>query len=363
MKSKEIGIINLFYSNVNYGAVLQAYALQEHLVELGYNAKVINFRNFSRLPYRAIWALLKSFIFPNPFEKFRQKYIRLTSVFFWPFQIKKIIPKFDTFIVGSDQVWRPLPKAAKLKNKHNIFFLGFVPYYSKRIAYAASFGLSKWDDNGNSRYTEIIKNELQKFNSISVRELSAITICKEIFNVNAVQVLDPTLLIGRDIFDKIIVANNVSSSEIIYYNLDSCSDFNLALEFLSKKLQKEIKNIYYKSHKKIFNSDYFDYYSVDEWLSQIKNAEIVITDSYHCVCFCILFEKEFIYYPNITGGMTRIESLLGTLDLLDRIYLSYDDIKKRFDWKQRIDYKKVNNILSSERLKSNEFLNESLSKQ
>jgi len=357
MKSKKIGIINYYYSNENYGAVLQAYALQDYLINLGYDTKIINFRNFSRWPHRALLTALKTFIFSNPFERFRRKWLKLTPNYFWASQLDKALPDFDTFIVGSDQVWRVFFGNSVARFPHTTFFLSFVPKGKKRIAYGASFGVDYWDVGVNISYTDIVKQEIKKFTAISVRESSGIAICKDVFGVEAIQVLDPTLLVGRTYFEQIIGNNNrKSKGGIIYYKLDTDTDFDATIGFLKHDLETFATNIYYLSVKSVLSKNVFSFYEVDDWLREIRDAELVVTDSFHCVCFCILFEKKFIYYPNKVRGMARLESLLGLLGLKDRIFVSSEDVKNRNIWKQPIDYANVNNILNIERIKSHVFL-------
>jgi hypothetical protein len=360
MRSKKIGILNFYYSNKNYGAVLQAYALQYYLRNLGYDAKTLNFRNFPRRPDRILRTALITFVFSNPFKRFRRKWLRLsTPNYLWAAQLNKAILDFDTFIVGSDQVWRANPVT---RFRHTAYFLSFVPKIKKRIAYAASFGIDHWAVSIKAPYTEIVKQEMKHFNSISVRESTGIDICKDVFGVKATQVLDPTLLVDRSCFDSIIGNDKKKSvCGIVYYKLDVDTDFDITISHLSHELNAVATNIYYSSMKTILGEKLFSYYEVHEWLQKIRDAELVVTDSFHCICFCILFEKEFIYYPNKKRGMTRLESLLGLLGLTERIFISSEDLKNRNDWTRPIDYLIVNNILDLERSKSDLFLKNALS--
>jgi len=363
MISKKIGILNYYYSNENYGAVLQAYAIQDYLINLGYNVQILNFRNFPRRPDRAIVTAIKSFIISNPFERFRKKWIKLsTPNYFWYSQLNNAFLDFDTFIVGSDQVWRASFGNSVAHFPHTAYYLSFVPENKKRIAYGVSFGLDHWDVGLNIAFTAIAKREIEKFNSISVRESSGITICKDIFGVEATQVLDPTLLVGRSYFDRII-DNDIKDSlgGIIYYKLDTDTDFDASIRFLSNELKIAATNIYYSSVKTVLNEKIFSFYEVNDWLREIRDAELVVTDSFHCICFCILFEKKFIYYPNKKRGMARLESLLGLIGLTDRIFVSSEEIRNTNIWNQSIDYVKVNNILDTERSISAHFLKKALS--
>lgn len=361
MESQRIGILNYYYSNENYGAVLQAYALQEYLIALGYDAWIINFRNFPRRPDRALKVACRSYIFPNPFEKFRKKWLKLSKPYWWSVQLKDAGLNFDVFIVGSDQMWRADFSNTKVHLPHTAYYLSFVPLNKKRIAYGVSFGIDNWDVGSNIAYKNTVKQEIARFNAISVRETSGISICKRIFEVEAVQVLDPTLLVGRDYFDRIIDDEGCDAErDIVYYKLDTNKDFDTSIHYLSEELGCCAKNIYYSSVKNVLGENHFCYYDVDQWLKAIRDARLVVTDSFHCICFCLLFGKKFVYYPNQHRGMTRLESLLGMIDLTDRIFKSSEELKQRNSWRQTIDYDKVNRILDRERNKSVQFLENAL---
>ena len=364
MKSKKVGILNYYYSNENFGAVLQCYALQSYICDLGFDSYTIDFRNFPRRPDRALETFIKTYILQNPFEKFRKKWLKLSRrTYFWAFQLKGKFSDYEAFIVGSDQVWRATLGDQVLRFPHAIYFLSFVPQGKKRIAYGVSFGTNKWDVGMNSFYTELVKTEVQKFDHISVRESSGINICNEIFECNAVKVLDPVLLVGRHYFDRIIGSKPQSiKKEIIFYKLDINQTFEDMIDILSFQMKLPSRNIYYASAKKFLNKQFFSFIDVEEWLIKIRDGELIITDSYHCVCFCLLFEKQFIYFPNEKRGMDRLMDLLGLVGLLDRIYVSIDDLKTRHCWQDKIEYGSVNKILQLERAKSNSFLLHALEK-
>ncbi|WP_175058047.1 polysaccharide pyruvyl transferase family protein [Escherichia coli] len=116
------------------------------------------------------------------------------------------------------------------------------------------------------------------------------------------------------------------------------------------------KNIYYNQV-----DGRNEYYSVPEWLSNIKNANFVITDSFHCVCFCLLFQKEFLCCVNESRGLSRLQSLLGMLELTDRICSSKDDFDNKLNSLKPIDYSKVGDILNKHRDISKAFLLSNLS--
>lgn len=360
MKSRKIAILNFYYTISNYGAVLQAYALEKYLLALGYDAYTLNFRNFSRRPDMFLRMILRFWFQSNSFSRFRKKWLRLTHpAYFWMWQLNGAKWDFDTFIVGSDQVWRLNAKARFL----SAYYLPFLSGSEKRIAYAVSFGQNFWEAKTNVCLTDAARNEVEKFNSLSVRESSGVRICQEIFGVEAEHVLDPTLLAGREYFDTVIGAGydaRDGDENIVYYKLDVDGDFDQCLGYLSEKLMRPVKNIYYSKIKRSLTGKQYIYFEVEDWLREIRDAEFVITDSFHCICFCLLFEKQFVYFPNAERGLTRLESLLGLLGLKERIYYSLEDLQSRRGWEDTINYNAVNKILAFERKKSALFLKNAL---
>ncbi|MGK0254608.1 MAG: hypothetical protein ACI9OE_002113 [Mariniflexile sp.] len=368
MKTK-IGILNFQHSNHNYGAVLQAAALEHFLKGMNFEVEHVNvvpleekrtlklkFRNFIGNILRQL-NIKKQGSFPKVydslvFENFRLKWInRSEEIFNHPTELTLVKNKYMAVIVGSDQVWRP----DYTRQFYKSYFLDFCGENTKRISYAASFGKDKWS---NQDLITDVKIELNKFDFISVRENSGVDICKEFFDVKATHVLDPTLLVGRSFFEKIIsnasLKTETKFSEIVFYKLSIEDEFLNQVNLISEKMNCAFENIYYfKENNK------FKYNNVEDWLLKIKSSKLVITDSFHCVCFSILFEKEFLYYANESKGMTRLESLLEKLELSDRICCSPKDLYKMQT--SSIDYAKVHKKLDLLRQHSESFLISSLS--
>ena len=367
---KNIGIVNYHYSNHNYGAVLQAAALHCYVnKELGYQSEHINY-----MPKRVKvkWhAKLKSLVkailmdlglkdkkithdsFTNPeiFQEFRDKWLPTSAKTFHSLgELKQSNLDYSHVIVGSDQVWRP----SYTGNSSLVYFLAFLNAGVKKISYAASFGNDFWELNEEG--TAKIATEIKSFDAISVREKSGVDICKNTFEVSAEHVLDPTLLVGRGLFDDIIDEKPVDDvSDIVYYKLDIDSDFEVFINNAAATLNFTKKNIYYSSKGRAHY-----YRPVDSWLRNIKESKLVITDSFHCVCFAILFEVPFVYYPNDNRGLTRLESLLSLLDLTHHIYRGDVDPVELTQRLMNIDYEVVNRKLANLRASSAKFLADAL---
>ena len=207
-----------------------------------------------------------------------------------------------------------------------------------------------------------MKGSLADFSAISVRESTGIDICKQVFEQNAIHVLDPTLLIGQGFFEKIINSekniHNKSYNDLVFYKLDKDAFFDEFVHNLSQNNNWTIEDIYYR---KVQGNYYYN--EVHDWLAKIKNSKFVITDSFHCVCFAILFQKEFLYYPNNKNrGMSRITSLMEQLEIGNRIYCVDSTLGENLSLlSDEIDFIKVEILLSELREKSKIFLKNSLS--
>lgn len=368
-RTNKIGLLNFHYSTHNYGAVLQAAALKHFFDKNGYEAEQINFipkeRIISLYRLRHEIGKLKNNLLnkdknkditkvknSSVFEEFRRDWIYTAKS--QPItnhkQLTKIKHQYFAIVVGSDQVWRP----SMTQDYGLAYFLSFAGKNTKRISYAASFGVDYWK-SGLIPFMKLrAKTELKKFTAISVREDSGVEICREHFDVRAEHVLDPTLLIGRDFFDSIIDSHPKKHSEesICYYKIDMPQSFVDALDCFAEDIGSSITNIYY--------SECNGFLPVHEWLSLIRDSKVIITDSFHCVCFSILFNRPFIYIPNEGRGMTRIQSILSELGLEELICKDITKVNAYFNFSKSIDYNPVNEKLNNLREKSEKFLSTSL---
>lgn len=364
----KIGLLNFHYSDHNYGAVLQAAALQRAVINLGFKeTENINFipptpkktlKNKVGDLLRALGLKAKheraQVSHNGEFEKFRQEYIKTSNVYHSSQELSK--SNYSAIIVGSDQVFRPAMTQANASS----YFLDFVSdNATTKIAYAASFGVDKWEaSNPYAANITHFKTLLQDFSAISVREDSGVDICKKTFNVTATQVLDPTLLIGESFFHDMIKQNiddySTYKGKLVYYKLDCDQTFFNCLDRLTDETGLLQENIYYG----VDNTNRQSYLPVKAWLSAIYNSDLVVTDSFHCVCLSILFRKEFICVANPDRGIARLSSLLEPLGLENRLYDSSDNV----DYKKltKIEWDKVENELEKKRIHSFSFLKTSL---
>lgn len=351
-----IGLLTLQIHR-NYGGTLQNFALQKVLRELGHDPITIN-RRPPRNEVRYWLSLVKYCIYKifrrdvsgvfyfmhtkmgQKFYPFVKKYIRLTT----PVSnySNDILKKYncDIVIVGSDQVWRRGFFPPDFIRNYFGEFLGDNPI--PRIAYAASFGVGEWDYEIELTYK--CKKLANRFTAISTREDSGVKLCNDYLSYSgAVGVLDPTMLLDLDDYLELCTDVPQKHNNFLFaYILDPNEENIRIINSLSVKL---------KLTPIIVSAEFQSKYSVEEWISFFRDADFVITDSFHGTVFSIIFNKQFRTISNGQRGNERIFSLFNRFDLYDRI-ISYDKI----DLIKDIEYSKINDKVKQWQVKSFQFL-------
>ncbi len=347
----------------NYGGLLQAYALQHYLKSIGCDVKTIDRRtpdstsipvkthliNVLRLlagRIKSIPTTKKQFLVLKHLAEFRDQKLTMTETITSEDGIRDYArnQNADAFIVGSDQVWRPRYSPSILN-----FYLDFLDDVSspaKRIAYAASFGVDAWEYP--HEVTERCKSLIKKFDAVSVREQSAVELCKSKLNMNVAWVVDPTLLLDVSDYLELIKTCGVNNNKdcVISYVLDPDLDKRSIADIVSHTVSKKVVSI--RPERKISQVRHRDisqcvYPRVEEWLQSIKEASFVVTDSFHGTVFAILFNKPFIAIGNSSRGMARFESLLSHFGLVNRLVENSNEVTQQLIH-QKIDWAPVNNI-------------------
>ena len=331
-----IGILTFHWAQ-NYGAVLQCYALKSKLEDMGHEVLIID-----RLPkYQGI---LRRFYhrFSYKYAMSWWKFSRFNQHWLVPktrrYTTQKSLEKFelkeqlDAVIVGSDQVWR-------WEIMGYNYFLDFIRKGNvRKYAYAASFGLSHWESQELD--TNQVRLLLKDFDAISVREQSGVFLCERLFDVAARLVVDPTLLYDSEFYEGVFLHNRPKESahKVVSYILgEENLEESLKISQWAESLGMFYRELYwtrigYPALKK--GTNFFFHLSVEEWLDEIRNAAYVITNSFHCMVFAILFRKKFVVLDNVSGGSDRIRTLLSALQLKHRFFTSSDDfyqVKKMLD--------------------------------
>lgn len=346
LKNRNIGILT-FHGESNYGAFLQTFALSEVLKSLGYNVVIIDFR-LPKISKGFVKDLFKSILVNKRiFDSARGSFIELTTECYSnSSELKAKFPVQDLYIVGSDQVWNE----EITKEVRDTYFFDFLPDNKKRIAYAASFGAEEW--LYNEQDTAEIKTLLDKFYAISVREKSAVQYCKEKLGLNVLQVLDPTLLLGD--YSRIAGKNIPEMNNLVCFKFEKDESFFEFAKKLGKKSDKRVVFLNNNRPVKKVKSIYFP--TIKKWLETIGGASLVVTDSFHGLCFSILYQRQFIVIPGNKGRFIRLYSLLELLGLTSRVFYSYEEVFETDKWRDSIDYVAVYDKLKKERLNSINFL-------
>ncbi len=355
-----IGIVTQPLRN-NYGGILQNYALQQVLKRLGHIPVTIDF--IPQMPlWRFVLSTCKTFVLyfipgrRRPFvfyrtrrkprmQAFVEKHIVCTRTV--RKYTSRLLHKYriEALVVGSDQVWRPC------YNRYpEDMFLRFARHAEMRkVAYAASFGVS--DLEFDERLLQRCMPLLQRFDRISVREASGVDLCRNYFHAEAEHVLDPTLLLCKEDYKQVCTGVPKHSGKFLAcYILDPTEEQQRHIDRMAHHLH--LKPIYFTAGLKVP-------LSVEEWLAMFRDAECVVTDSFHGTAFSIIFGKPFITIVNKARGADRFVSLLRILGLESRLISSVEELTEEL-YSTPVDWQTVDAALSVAREKSMVYLEKTL---
>lgn len=372
----KIGILTLPL-HTNYGGILQAYALQTVLERMGHEvfvfdrpyliirSKLKNSLIFTKHIIKKILGMKTSFVNPEKYNERENAKRRYTNVFIQKYIKRRLINNYcqikphdyDAIVVGSDQIWR---RRFMPYQDVKIAFLNFTKGYDiKRIAYAASFGIDYWDFT--EKDTNIIKDSIRQFDAVSTREDSGVSLCKQYLGYNnAIQVLDPTLLLERKDYESLIGNNDNTykpKGQLMLYILNYNDEKKQFISQVSNRLNLNPFETNSKYEVKGASLDEIVQPPVEQWLRSFRDSSYVITDSFHACVFSILFHKPFIVIGNKSRGLARFQSLLSLFELEDRMLIDTYDISL---CNKEINWEKVDPKLDKLRADSKSFLEKSL---
>ena len=383
----KIGILTQPLHN-NYGGLLQAFALQTVLEREGHEVRVIKRLPEKRSLIKRIdliirrlfrWVLHPKKSIENYLSRrskyidreliaqntsyFIRKYINITDPITDTKALKiEALDGYDAFIVGSDQVWR-LHYSPHMPN----YFLDFTKDMPgiKRVAFAASFGLDYW--HFPQSLTNKCKKLIQQFDAVSVREDSAVNLCRDYLGVEAEHVVDPTLLLSRQDYLDLIAKENEPQSEgdLYYYILDMNDEKRSFITRCAEELG--LKPFTVMPDKGCLRAESNDsssyiYPPVTKWIKGFVDSKFVITDSYHGCIFSVLFNVPVVVIGNPERGMARFESLLRTFDSLSKLFIS-GELPSSAKIYEPINWQEINNRIAEEKKRAIEFLNTNLIKK
>lgn len=352
----KIGIIT-FQRAANYGAVLQAYALQSYLKMLQNEVEIIDYRcrsiecvhsPFYFLYVKGIKNKIKQLLrFPIKLKKrrifnyFLNQKLELSNAV--DKETIKVLfsEKYDVIIAGSDQIWN-----LDITGGDTTYLLDFVSPKTFKVSYAASFGVNKL----KSEQVEQYKKYIYEFNKLSVREQQGATIIKKLYAADPFVTVDPTLLLTHDEWENFMTKPKYDNYVLLYM-----IQYNENMINIARKLSAE-KNI-----PLIFISDsilrkkrikYIKNATPEEWVGLFHNASYVVTNSFHGTVFSIIFNRKFIVglSHSMTNGNARI------IDLLDNLNIEYNIVENVIDLSKNIDWEKINIEMEKLRKDSCQFL-------
>ncbi|MGN0165222.1 MAG: polysaccharide pyruvyl transferase family protein [Lachnospiraceae bacterium] len=355
-RGNKVGIIT-FHRAINYGALLQCYALQEELKELGKEASVIDYRSEQiENAYRLLWGLnknkLKSWIlcFHNlpdvirkkkKFRNFCAEYLMLTPKCDRS-DIGITCSDMDAIITGSDQVWN-----MKICDNDYTYMLDYVNDSDKKCSYAVSLG--------NYQFTDKDKELIGDFRKISLREKCSAKYTEKEVGKQVGNHVDPTLLLDKAQWEKLVEPGKTDKKFIFIYSVhpqehmvekarEIAARENLEIIHLHNRVKKDLKE---DGVKVIFDA------SPTEFLTLIHNAEYVITNSFHGTVFSIIYHKKFLSELETKGGFNnRVWELLTALKLRRRVLEPIAYYNKDIDISEDIDWEKVDKDLEALRADS-----------
>lgn len=365
--NKKIGLLT-FHTPDNYGAVFQAFALQTYIQKtLGKDIEIINFCTQKHINAYSIFkkrsnntikniilqliTLTKYFQFKekkNKFKKFRDKFLTISNKrYYSEEEFLQHNERYHTYLVGSDQVFNPRNEYYKT------YYLAFPKNGCRKVAYAPSFGISDFDNDTTSK----IKPYLEDFDTLSCRELQGAEYLTKILGRKINSVVDPVFLIEHKIWEEISIAPKEKEKYIFIYDLVGGKNLIEVANKIAKKHQN-IKIICATTQIKMKykNCDMRFNIGPRELLGYIKNAEYVITDSFHGTSLSLIMHKKIITYialPHVASRITTIMSNLGTSEQVVRNIENFNIDK--------IIFNSYDDKLKSLVAKSKEYLNNSLS--
>lgn len=368
---KKIGIIT-FHNSYNCGSMLESYAIEESIKKLGKEVEIINFsnegqRNLYGVFYKnnCLKNIIKNLLLipakkkieknNNLYEKFKKEYFNLSKEYS---NMKELNDdEYSVVVAGSDQIWN-----ITIEDSDDAYFLPWVKN-ARKVAYAPSFGAK----NIVKHTTEIEKYRemINDFDALSIREFNGQKWIKELCDKEVKVLLDPTLLLKKEDYEKIEDKNhNYNQKYIFFYspsfNRNVCKYVKKIAEKYNLKVITWSTKSYYIKMIKSFGFDLVEEENPSIYLSLIKNAELVITTSYHGTIFSTIYKKKFIVAKN--GGMfgddDRVKTLLKQLNMEKRLLTP--DFEPEYNYLEEVDYNDYDKKINKLKKESIEYLKENI---
>lgn len=375
---KKVGLVT--YYGENYGGMLQAYALQRYVRELGYDCGIIS-NDFMALTsadrrkmfFGKLWTLLKDpadylkrrklmrRFAPEQaqksarFQEFLTKHIRVDRTGYTSYaQYQEKPPAYDVYLCGSDQIWNP-----NLFHEHGFYFADFAPAGAKRVSYASSIGVS----SVTAEQAAFMKPYLEKLDVISTREHDGTAIVQKLTGKPARTVIDPTLLLDARQWSEVAAEPLLDEPYVFCYFFGERAYYSRIKQQIRELTGLQLVSIPYVARElaepdvKIFDA------GPAEFISLIKHAKLVLTDSFHATAFSINLGTPFLslarFAKDDSRGMnSRLHTILGAMELTDRLIDENDTITA--DMLYAVDFEKAHENLNRLRGEDGSFLQAAL---
>lgn len=345
----KIGILT-FPNSPSFGAALQMTGLYRAIENLGNEVEIINYSNEfmskkkhiqKRNSLKTLAIYLLDIPGRNSFMRF-EKQLKLypSKIIYETEQLKRIVKRYDYLICGSDQVWNPNITGDDLN-----YFFSFCEDDAKKISYAASFGVDKLD----GVFAQAVKEQLEKFKAISVREEQGAKIVYELLNSNCAIVLDPTMLIEQNkwrLYEKKL--KGLPSKYIAKFIFNYDKNVEEKIEKLAEQTGLPVVTIGGTFISKLKSGLFTGSIGPAEWLYVLDHADYVVTDSFHGAAFSVIFHKNLLV-SLASSTNSRLKTLLHTFELDNRV------IGEMLP-EGKIDYRNVERIMIEKREESLDFL-------
>ncbi len=350
----------------NFGSVLQSYATQKAVARLGYDNEYIKYVKTKKTAYKYLiqllipsimaerWSFVKRKLFQRKhkdfisrrnkaFDRFVEKYMTASTKYVGYDALRRAADKYDMAVLGSDQVWNPINSGS------DFYTLNWLNDSTKRVAYAPSFGVSEVPSLLRGHY----KKFLSKFDHISVREKRGQVIVNDLIGKKVPVVCDPTLLFKSENWDDILPEKPVAEGKYIFcYFLGNRKEPRECVLKLAKKTGLPIVMMpFFGEISELdnkLNAKFVDDPDPSHFVSAIKNAEYVCTDSYHGTVFSIIYRKRVLVFRRHSADsskntFSRLESLLSIAGMKDRVVndvwedrfltdtINYDEVTANID--------------------------------
>ena len=356
-KKYDVGILGVWVG-CNYGSIMTYYALNQMITSFGYSVimidKVLPKNSGSDFEHQMTHS-----------RRFGMEHYNIAPALELK-DYKKLNDLCETFVVGSDQVWN----YGISKSAGKAFYLDFADDNKKKIAYSVSFGHGIDFAPENERIA--ISKLMKRFDAIGIREDDGVRIRRDVYGVDALQVLDPVFLPDPEkVYKPLAEKSSHRETEpfIAAYILDPTPEKREALLHLSKKLGglkiinllDGIPSTFEDNRKKMALPNCIENLQVEDWLYYLSNAQFVVTDSCHGASFAMIFKKNFIPITNKRRGFSRFHSLASLFGFTDRLVTDVNRILTDESLLRPIDYQKIDRIMARERERSTEWLKYNLS--